>query len=77
MTLIEKLLKKWGRRADVGITQWGEYDVLRFGKGGGTGGRSAPVAAIPYAVPAWVKRRIGIQRARLKEEARLKRYAGT
>ncbi len=74
MPVYSWLLKKWARRADVSITVWGEFDVLRFGKGGGRGESRGPRPAVPYSVPVWVKRRIAQQRARLDEEARLKRY---
>ncbi len=70
-----KLLAKWGKRRDVQKDQLPDGDVLlRFGKGGGVG-RDVPQASYkPYPYPAWVAKKIARQKARLAEEARLKRY---
>lgn len=68
-------LKVWSRRADVHVDVIGGEEVLRFGKGGGRGARGAGGAApVPYHVPAWVRKRISAQRARLAETGRLKGY---
>ncbi len=67
------LLKKWSRRADVQVSYWGEYDVLRFGKGGQRGSRRSD-RVVPYKVPLWVTKKIAVQRSRLAEEARLRGY---
>ncbi len=71
-----RLLRKWSRRADVAITQWGESDVLRFGKGGGAGPRRPEAKFSPYPVPNWVQKKIITQRNRLEREAALKGYGG-
>lgn len=74
MPLRDRLLRTWARRADVQITIIGEDEVLRFGKGGGRGDRPSSRPAPAYKVPAWVSKRIALQRSRLAEEARLKGY---
>ncbi len=52
-------------------------EVLRFGKGGVRGAREAgPRQRVPYPVPAWVSAKIETQRARLREDARLRGYDG-
>lgn len=72
MDAVQKLLQKWSRRRDVEVTQWGEYDVLRFGKGGSRGVKTYHVP-VPYNVPGWVKKRIKTQRERLAGRNRLQR----
>ncbi len=74
MALSVGLLRKWSRRPDVTVTLIGDDEVLRFGKGGraGRGGTVGP--KIPYAPPAWVRKRIQLQQLRLAREARLKGY---
>ncbi len=75
MLSLEGLLKKWARRADVQVTTIGEFDVLRFGKGGARGNSREDGGPIsPYKVPIWVTKKIAMQKARLAEDRRLKRY---
>ncbi len=74
MPILDGLLRKWSRRADVSITVIGEYEVLRFGKGGSRGDRREPTVAKPYKVPKWVTLKIAKQKARLAEDQRIRNY---